>query len=121
MENTDDWAGCPYDYKAHVEFVDFFPTDGTGNQLALDYHKSRIKRCHKWLHNKRMRELSTKNKEYGQVIRWIVDRKDEYEDMLIGLGAMSTAPCFICGYAGEGYFVPSKHPCAERHHELYKK
>lgn len=25
------------------------------------------------------------------------------------------APCFLCGYNGEGYFNPSKHACAEQY------
>lgn len=26
-------------------------------------------------------------------------------------------PCYICGYNGEGYFNPDKHPCAAVYHE----
>lgn len=42
----------------------------------------------------------------------------KYENMLFKLGAMKKAPCFICGYNGEGYYNPSKHNCAKRHHKL---
>lgn len=27
-----------------------------------------------------------------------------------------SAPCFICGYNGGGYFQPETHSCAERYH-----
>ena len=26
------------------------------------------------------------------------------------------APCYLCGYNGEGYYQPDKHPCAARYH-----
>ncbi len=45
-------------------------------------------------------------------------RIKKLEDMLFKLGAMKEAPCFCCGYDGEGYFQPDRHQCAERHHEL---
>jgi hypothetical protein len=32
-------------------------------------------------------------------------------------GVMDHAPCFYCGYNGEGYYQPDKHPCAARHHK----
>ena len=41
-----------------------------------------------------------------------------YESMLFERGAMLIAPCFCCGYNGPGYFDPSKHACAERHHSF---
>jgi hypothetical protein len=28
-----------------------------------------------------------------------------------------TAPCYICGYNGPGYFQPETHPCAKEFHE----
>ena len=28
---------------------------------------------------------------------------------------MDNAPCFLCGYNGEGYYQPDKHPCIERY------
>ena len=43
------------------------------------------------------------------------------ENRLFKLGEMSTAPCFLCGYDGAGYFQPDKHSCADRHHKLYKE
>lgn len=30
-------------------------------------------------------------------------------------GLMEQRPCFACGYNGEGYFQPDKHPCASLH------
>ena len=42
------------------------------------------------------------------------------EDMLFKLGAMEEPPCFVCGYKGDGYFQPSKHKCAAKHHKLRK-
>ena len=29
---------------------------------------------------------------------------------------MDTPPCFICGYAGPGYYQPEKHACARHYH-----
>lgn len=43
------------------------------------------------------------------------------EDRLFALGEMNKPPCFCCGYNSEGYYQPSKHKCAERHHELAEK
>ncbi len=43
-------------------------------------------------------------------------RITELEDRLFALGAMCEAPCFCCGYNGRGYYQPSSHPCAARHH-----
>jgi len=34
------------------------------------------------------------------------------------LGAMESAPCFHCGYDGEGYFQPDKHDCAKYYHAM---
>jgi hypothetical protein len=42
---------------------------------------------------------------------------ERLENMLLKLGAMRKAPCFICGYNGPGYFQPDHHACAERHHQ----
>jgi len=42
----------------------------------------------------------------------------KYEALLFKLGAMRNAPCFKCGYNGEGYYQADKHPCAEQHHKL---
>ena len=38
------------------------------------------------------------------------------KELLFERGAMESAPCFACGYNGPGYYQPSSHPCAERHH-----
>lgn len=46
------------------------------------------------------------------------DRITKLEDMLFERGAMNEPPCFCCGYNGPGYYQPSTHPCAERHHRL---
>lgn len=27
-----------------------------------------------------------------------------------------SAPCYLCGYNGEGYFQPTTHPCAKEYH-----
>jgi hypothetical protein len=45
-------------------------------------------------------------------------RVEELEDRLFTLGEMNHAPCFACGYNGEGYYQPDTHPCAEKHHRL---
>ena len=42
--------------------------------------------------------------------------KERYAGAAFKAGAMHKAPCFYCGYNGEGYYQPNKHPCAERHH-----
>uniref|UniRef100_A0A6M3KDD9 Uncharacterized protein n=1 Tax=viral metagenome TaxID=1070528 RepID=A0A6M3KDD9_9ZZZZ len=42
------------------------------------------------------------------------------QNRLFGYGAMMIPPCFCCGYNGEGYYHPEKHPCAARHHKLYR-
>lgn len=47
-------------------------------------------------------------------------RVTDLEDMLFARGAMLRSPCFLCGYHGPGYHQESTHPCAERHHRLYK-
>jgi hypothetical protein len=49
-----------------------------------------------------------------------IERIKYLEDELFARGAMVNAPCFCCGYSGEGYFQPDKHPCAEKHHKLYR-
>lgn len=43
------------------------------------------------------------------------------EDMLFEMGAMTKSPCFCCGYNGPGFYQPETHPCAERHHKLYRR
>lgn len=43
------------------------------------------------------------------------------QDLLFAKGAMNSAPCFCCGYKGEGYFQTDKHPCAARHHALFNQ
>ena len=53
-------------------------------------------------------------------IKELKGQKKRLENMLLKLGAMETAPCFICGYNGDGYFQPEKHKCAARHHRLRK-
>ena len=50
-----------------------------------------------------------------------MDRITELEDRLFKLGAMEQAPCFCCGYNGKGYYQPSSHSCAERHHRVIGK
>ena len=45
-------------------------------------------------------------------------RSREYEDKMFALGSMETPPCFCCGYNGPGYYQPSQHICAARHHKL---
>lgn len=41
---------------------------------------------------------------------------NKLETICFTLGAMDHAPCFVCGYSGEGYYQPGKHKCAKRHH-----
>lgn len=31
-------------------------------------------------------------------------------------GDFEIAPCFICGYNGQGYYQPDTHPCASEYH-----
>jgi hypothetical protein len=38
--------------------------------------------------------------------------------LLFKRGQMTEPPCFVCGYNGEGYYNPTKHPCAAHHHAL---
>lgn len=45
--------------------------------------------------------------------------KERLENLLFKRGAMETAPCFVCGYNGAGYYNPDVHKCAARHHKLY--
>jgi len=45
----------------------------------------------------------------------------KYEKLLFELGEMEKPPCFRCGYNGEGYYQPDKHPCAELHHRYRKR
>ena len=40
---------------------------------------------------------------------------------LFEYGHMLNPPCFVCGYHGKGYFQSETHPCAARHHALYKR
>ena len=42
------------------------------------------------------------------------------ENILLAKGYMCRPPCFICGYNGPSYFQSEVHPCAKRHHKLYK-
>jgi hypothetical protein len=51
--------------------------------------------------------------EYEKRIKYL-------EDELFKLGAMNKLPCFCCGYNGEGYYQPDKHPCVRRHDKLSK-
>ena len=41
--------------------------------------------------------------------------------LLFKRGQMTEPPCFVCGYNGEGYYNPTKHPCAAHHHALAEK
>lgn len=43
---------------------------------------------------------------------------EKYENLLFKMGAMNKAPCFKCGYNGQGYYQPLIHKCAEKHHRL---
>ena len=43
---------------------------------------------------------------------------ERLRDLLFARSAMNEPPCFCCGYNGQGYYQPSTHPCAERHHRL---
>lgn len=45
----------------------------------------------------------------------------EIRNLCFKLGGMLEPPCFLCGYNGEGYFNPEKHPCVEFHHRFYKE
>lgn len=47
--------------------------------------------------------------------------RDRYRDLCFKAGLMGEAPCFACGYNGEGYFQPDRHPCAAHHHRLSGK
>jgi hypothetical protein len=53
-------------------------------------------------------------------IKELKGQKKRLENMLFVLGKMNDAPCFVCGYKGEGYYQPDKHRCAARHHKLFK-
>ena len=48
-------------------------------------------------------------------------RLKQLEDMLFKRGAMCDPRCFVCGYNGPGYYQPDTHPCAKRHHRLFKE
>lgn len=39
----------------------------------------------------------------------LAEEKWKHEDFEI-------APCFICGYNGQGYYQPDTHPCASEYH-----
>lgn len=57
----------------------------------------------------------------GQCGNCTVSQRLEIErlkDKLFALRAMEHPPCFVCGYNGPGYFQPSQHPCAAKHHQL---
>lgn len=41
------------------------------------------------------------------------------QNLAFAEGRMLKPPCFVCGYNGTGYFQPSKHQCAAKHHKLY--
>lgn len=57
----------------------------------------------------------------SQEAKRLKGEKKRLENRLFKLGAMNEAPCFVCGYEGEGYFNPSRHKCAGRHHRLYEE
>lgn len=58
-------------------------------------------------------------KIYRSEIKELKGQKKRLENMLFKLDVMNDAPCFICGYKGPGYFQPSQHRCAGRHHKLF--
>jgi hypothetical protein len=62
-------------------------------------------------------ETHIENKEKVSALK---KRIAKLEDLLFEKGAMEDAPCFCCGYNGQGYFDPKIHKCAERHHRLLK-
>jgi hypothetical protein len=57
------------------------------------------------------------SKEYKDISKYV----GKLESLLFELGAMNNSPCFKCGYNGSGYFNPTIHACATKHHELYKE
>lgn len=52
---------------------------------------------------------------------FLKDQIRKLEDRLIELGEFENAPCFICGYNGDGYYQPDKHKCAKRYHKIFKE
>jgi hypothetical protein len=34
----------------------------------------------------------------------------------VDVARFESAPCYLCGYGGEGYFQPTTHPCASAYH-----
>lgn len=57
------------------------------------------------------------HREYREEAALEIER---LQDMLFERGAMRDAPCFCCGYSGPGYYQPSTHRCARRHHALQR-
>lgn len=39
--------------------------------------------------------------------------KVEWSSIPFNVKRFETAPCYICKYSGENYFLPAAHPCAE--------
>jgi hypothetical protein len=69
--------------------------------------------------NDRISDLTATLKDYRREIKQLRGQKKRLENMLFRLGAMKEAPCFLCGYNGEGYFDPRKHKCAAKHHKHF--
>jgi hypothetical protein len=63
----------------------------------------------------------------GRAWQWKSERDKLRADLaaaralLFKRGQMTKPPCFVCGYNGEGYYNPTKHPCAAHHHALAGK
>jgi len=57
----------------------------------------------------------------GRQLFRVSNERDRYENLLFTLGAMNNPPCFCCGYNGEGYYKPDKHPCAAKHHAVLQE
>lgn len=57
------------------------------------------------------------NEVVPNALRSLAAQVEALQELLFERGAMEDAPCFVCGYNGQGYFQPDKHACAARHHE----
>jgi len=68
--------------------------------------------------HKQQEEL--KKMQANRVEPQVMPKIADLEDRLFTMGVMLEPPCFCCGYNGKGYFQPENHPCAERHHKLYR-
>ena len=65
-----------------------------------------------WWHDRALKLAAYGSSEYERgrkaevPERWDEDTCKRFEQ----------APCFLCGYSGEGYFQPDKHSCAQLYH-----